>query len=255
MKKKFDFELDSKKSSNSYNYKPIRLNKLISNTGICSRREADEFIRLGMVKVNGKIITEMGHKVLPTDNIKYDGQSIKAKKPIYILLNKPKGFLAISSGKTAKKSALDLINHPEKENLFSIGDMGRTVTGLILLTNDHDLRKKIIQSKKGARMIYKVVLDKNMTKSDIEIAKKPLMVFDNEVQLKDVSYIIGGTKRDIGIECFNIPPSVVIKFLKRMNYTVEIMDRVTYGSLSKKELPRGKWRPLSTKELSYLQML
>jgi len=255
MKNNIDSELHSKDSSNSFNYKPIRLNKFISNSGICSRREADQFIKLGMVNVNGKIITEMGHKVLPTDKVKYDGQSIKAKKPSYILLNKPKGFLAISSGKTAKKSVQELINIPGVQKLASIGDMGRTVTGLLLLSDDLDLRKKINLSKKGVRMIYKTVLDKNITKSDIEIAKKPHRVFDKEIQFKDVFYVMGGTKKELGIECFNIPPSVIIKFFKKMNYTVEKLDRVTYGSLSKKELPRGKWRPLSIKELGFLQML
>ena len=255
MKKKIDSESYSKDSSNSFNYKPIRLNKIISNSGICSRREADQFIKLGMVKVNGKIITEMGHKVLPTDKIKYDGQSVKVIKPSYILLNKPKGFLAMSSGKLAKKSVQELVNLPSAQKLNSVGDMGRTVTGLLLLTDDHDLIRKINQSKKGVRMIYKIVLDKNITKSDIEIAKKPHQVFDKEIQLKDVSYVLGGTKKDLGIECFNISPTVIIKLLKKMNYTVELLDRVTYGSLSKKELPRGNWRSLNVKELSFLKML
>ncbi|MDG2371462.1 MAG: S4 domain-containing protein [Flavobacteriaceae bacterium] len=255
MKKNIDSELRSKDSSNSFKYKPIRLNKFISNAGVCSRREADQLIKLGMVNVNGKIITEMGHKILPTDKVKYDGQTIKAKKPSYILLNKPKGFLGMSSGKTAKKTVQDLVNIPGSQKLTSIGDMGRTVTGLLILTDDLSLRKKIIQSKKGVRMIYKIVLDNNITKSDIDIAKKPHRIFDKEIQLKDVSHVAEATKKDIGVECFNIPPSVIIKLFKKINYTVEQLDRVVYGSLSKKELPRGKWRELTSKELNFLQML
>ena len=255
MKKINNSQLSSNDSSNSFNYKPIRLNKFISNSGICSRRDADQFIKLGMVNVNGKIITEMGHKVLPTDKIKCDGQSIKAVRPSYILLNKPKSFLAMSSGKKSKKTVQELVNIPGSSKLASVDDMGRTVMGLLFLTDDVNLRNKINQSKKGVRMIYKITLDKNITKADIEIAKKPQLIFDKEIELKDVSYILGGTKKDIGVECFNVPSSVIIKFFKKMNYSVDHLDRVTYGSLSKKELPRGKWRPLSTKELNFLKML
>lgn len=255
MKKINNSQFTSKDLSNSYNYKPIRLNKFISNSGICSRRDADQFIKLGMVNVNGKIVTEMGHKVLPTDKIKCDGQSIKAIRPSYILLNKPKGFLAMSSGKKSKKTVQELINIPGSNKLASVDDMGRTVSGLLFLSDDVNLRKKIIQSKKGVRMIYKITLDKNITKADIQIAKKPQLIFDKEIQLKEVSYVLGGSKKEIGVECFNVPSSIIIKFFKKINYSIDNLDRVIYGSLSKKELPRGKWRSLTTKELSFLQML
>jgi 23S rRNA pseudouridine2605 synthase len=255
MKKNTNTESLSNDSLNSFNYKPIRLNKFISNSGLCSRRDADQFIKLGMVNVNGKIITEMGHKVLPTDKVKCDGQSIKASRPSYILLNKPKGFLAMSSGKKSKKTVDELINIPRLSKLYSSDDMGRTVTGLLFLSDDINLIKKINQSKKGVRMIYKISLDKNITKSDIEIAKKSQLIFDKEIQFKDVSYILGGTKNEIGVECNNIPSSIIIKFFKKINYTVEYLDRTTYGSFSKKELPRGKWRSLSSRELSFLKML
>lgn len=255
MKKINNSQFTSKDLSNSYNYKPIRLNKFISNSGICSRRDADQFIKLGMVNVNGKIVTEMGHKVLPTDKIKCDGQSIKAIRPSYILLNKPKGFLAMSSGKKSKKTVQELINIPGSNKLASVDDMGRTVSGLLFLSDDVNLRKKITQSKKGVRMIYKITLDKNITKADIQIAKKPQLIFDKEIQLKEVSYVLGGSKKEIGVECFNVPSSIIIKFFKKINYSIDNLDRVIYGSLSKKELPRGKWRSLTTKELSFLQML
>ena len=255
MKKINNSQFTSKDISNSYNYKPIRLNRFISNSGICSRRDADQFIKLGMVIVNGKIITEMGHKVLPTDKIKCDGQSIKAIRPSYILLNKPKGFLAMSSGKKSKKTVQELINIQGSNKLASVDDMGRTVSGLLFLSDDVNLRKKITQSKKGVRMIYKITLDKNITKADIQIAKKPQLIFDKEIQLKEVSYVLGGSKKEIGVECFNVPSSIIIKFFKKINYSIDNLDRVIYGSLSKKELPRGKWRSLTTKELSFLQML
>ena len=255
MKKNTRQGVPRKDLSNDFNYKPIRLNKFISNSGVCSRREADQLIKLGMVNVNGKVVTEMGHKVLPIDTVKCDGQIIVVKKPLYILLNKPKGFLAMSSGKSAKKVVQDLVKVPGSEKIVSIGDMGRTVTGLLILTDDLSLRKKIIQSNKGVRMIYKLVLDKNISKSDLEIAKKTHRVFDKEIQLKDVSHIRDATKKDVGIECFNIPPAIIIKLFKKMNYTVEQIDRVIYGSLSKKELPRGNWRELTLKELNFLQML
>ena len=255
MKKINNSQFTSKDISNSYNYKPIRLNKFISNSGICSRRDADQFIKLGMVIVNGKIITEMGHKVLPTDKIKCDGQSIKAIRPSYILLNKPKGFLAMSSSKKSKKTVQELINIQGSNKLASVDDMGRTVSGLLFLSDDVNLRKKITQSKKGVRMIYKITLDKNITKADIQIAKKPQLIFDKEIQLKEVSYVLGGSKKEIGVECFNVPSSIIIKFFKKINYSIDNLDRVIYGSLSKKELPRGKWRSLTTKELSFLQML
>ena len=254
MKKKVNFK-NSNQLSKMTEIKAVRLNKFISNAGVCSRREADQLIKLGMVSVNGKIITEMGHKIFLSDKVKYDGETITVKKRSYILLNKPRGFLSISSGKIAKKTVQDLINIPVAQNLFAIDDMGRPSMGLIILSDDITLKKKIIGSKKGIRMIYRITLDRNISKTDIEIAKKPIKIFDQEIQLHDVSHIDKGTKKDIGVECFNISSGLIIKIFKQMNYKVEVLDRVVYGSLTKKELPRGKWRRLTLKELGFLQML
>ena len=161
--------INKKKPIRSIDNELIRLNKFISNSGICSRREADEFIKLGMVNVNGKIITKMGYKVLPNDIIKYDGQIITNSKPVYILINKPKGFLASSTDKKVKKSVNDLINISNLNKIYPFDNMGRTSSGLLLLSNDLYFKKKLNSSKKGVRMIYRITLDKSINNLNLEI--------------------------------------------------------------------------------------
>ena len=246
--------INKKKSIKSIDYELIRLNKFISNSGICSRREADEFIKLGMVKVNGKMITKMGYKVLPSDIVKYDGETITNSKSICILINKPKGFISSFVDKKVKKRVNDLINIPNIKKIFPIDKMGRTSTGLLLLSNDLHLIKKLNSSKKGIKMIYKVTLDKSIDNLELEKIKKVNQLKNNQKEFKSVSYISGSSKKELGIECFSIEPGEIIKKFKKMNLIVEQIDRVKYGSLTKKDLTRGKWRELTSKEKGFLQM-
>lgn len=246
--------INKKKSIKSIDYEIIRLNKFISNSGICSRREADEFIKLGMVNVNGKVITKMGYKILPSDIVKYDGQTIANIKSICILINKPKGFLASSVDKKVKKSINDLINIPNIKKIFPIDSMGRTSSGLLLLSNDLRLIKKLNSSKKGIKMTYRLTLDKSINNLELEKLKKLNQLNYNQKEFKSVSYISGSSKKELGIECFSLEPGEIIKKFKKMNFKVEQIDRVKYGSLTKKDLTRGKWRHLSSKEKGFLQM-
>ena len=246
--------INKKKSIKSIDYEIIRLNKFISNSGICSRREADEFIKLGMVNVNGKVITKMGYKILPSDIVKYDGQTITNIKSICILINKPKGFLASSVDKKVKKSINDLINIPNIKKIFPIDSMGRTSSGLLLLSNDLRLIKKLNSSKKGIKMTYRLTLDKSINNLELEKLKKLNQLNYNQKEFKSVSYISGSSKKELGIECFSLEPGEIIKKFKKMNFKVEQIDRVKYGSLTKKDLTRGKWRHLSSKEKGFLQM-
>ena len=232
-----------------------RLNKYLSNAGLCSRREADQHIAMGLVSVNGKIITEMGYQVNPGDEVRYDGQRVKASEPIYLLLNKPKGFVATAQGGVVKKSVQELIRTAHPENVSAIGDMGRPITGLLFFTNDDDLRKKLNNAQKKILMVYQVVLDKSISAAKIEVLKSGIGLRGFVYQVKDVEYIKGGTKREIGIEAYNLTPGTLSKMLEKLEFEVLQMDRMLFAGLTKKDLPRGNWRKLTLKEVNFLQML
>jgi len=233
----------------------VRLNKYISNAGICSRREADEFIKMGMVQVNGKVITQMGYKVQPKDEVRYDGQRLAPQKSVYLLLNKPKGFVATSQGGRIKRSVQELIQTAAPYAIPPLGDMGRPVTGLLFFTNDQELQKKISQSQKGLRMLYHAVLDKSFTTADAGKILREQEIFDRIVKLDQVSPIQGGKKNEIGVEVHNIPPSMLIKLFENNGFKIQMLDRVMLGGLTKKDLPRGRWRMLNDKEVNFLRML
>ena len=232
----------------------VRLNKLISNSGICSRREADKFIKLGMITVNGKTVNKMGIKVMISDVVKYDGQIINKIKSKYILINKPKGFLASSNHKKAKKPINDLINLPSQYKIVPIDNMGRTATGLLLLSNDLHFLKKLNYSKKGVKMRYKLTFDKNIDKNNIDKIKKEHYLNNKKIEFKNVSYFSSGSKKYLELECFGIQSTEIAKIFKGINLLVEQVDRLAYGSLTKKDLTRGKWRDLTSREIGFLQM-
>ena len=232
-----------------------RLNKYLSNAGLCSRREADQHIAMGLVSVNGKIVTEMGYQVNTGDEVKYDGQRVRASEPIYLLLNKPKGFVATAQGGFVKKSVQDLIRNAHPENVSPIGDMGRPITGLLFFTNDDALRKKLNNAQKKTAMVYQVVLDKSISAAKIEMLKSGIGLRGFVYQVKDVEYKKGGTKREIGIEAYNLTPGTLAKMLEKLEFEVLQMDRMLFAGLTKKDLPRGNWRKLTLKEVNFLQML
>ncbi|OUW35038.1 MAG: hypothetical protein CBD39_02525 [Flavobacteriaceae bacterium TMED179] len=234
--------------------KTIRLNKFLSNAGICSRREADEFIKMGLVQINGKIITEMGYQVKSNDEVKYDGSRVQKSPPTYLLLNKPKGFVATSQGGKINKSVQDLIRSGLKTKVLPIGDMGRPMTGLLLFTNDELLRKKLKNSSRVS-MIYQVLTDQNITKGMMDKLKDGQMVFEKIQKVTSISFIQGKSKKEVGVEVHSLSPSVMFKLFATIGLKILQMDRVTYGGLTKKDLPRGKWRKLNSKEIGFMNMI
>ncbi len=235
--------------------KGTRLNKYLSNAGICSRREADQLIAMGLVSVNGKVVIKMGYQVQRGDQVRYDDQPVKSGPPVYLLLNKPKGFVATNQGGNVKKSVQELIRTAHPEKVTPIGNMGRTVTGLLLLTNDDKLRHKLSNPTSQYTILYQVILEKNAETADFEALTKGIRILDKVYKVKSVAYIQGGTKKEIGIEGSNLSPGLLKKMLEIRYLKTVSMDRVLLGSLTKKDLPRGRWRPLTSKELQFLNMI
>ncbi len=235
--------------------KSTRLNKYLSNAGICSRREADQFITMGLVSVNGKVVTEMGFQVQRGDKVRYDDQPVNSSPPAYILMNKPKGFVATKQGGDIKKSVQELLRSSFSEKVPPVGDMGRTVTGLLLMTNDAKLLKKIADPQSRFPTIYHVLLEKNAESEDIEALTKGIRIMDKVHKVKAAAYIQGRTKKEIGIEASNLSPGLLKKILEKRGLKVVSMDRVLLGSLTKKDLPRGRWRSLTPQEIQFLNMI
>ena len=234
----------------------IRLNKFIANSGLCSRREADMHIGLGTVKVNGKIVTEMGYQVQPGDEVKFDGQRINADKPTYVLLNKPKGFLAAVKKGTYKKDVLELIARAAPYRIDPIHAMDRSTSGLLLFTNDHQLTTKLRSLNTKVKKIYQVVLDKNLSGEAVEKIKKGIAIDRNKVlSVEDISFIHGEPKRVVGIEIHDQTYKAVHQIFETVGYTVKQLDLVTYAHLTKKDLSRGRFRHLGEHEINLLKML
>jgi len=240
-----------KKSANT-----TRLNKFIANSGICSRREADMFIAMGMVKINGKIIVEMGYQVQPGDDVRYDGRRIISDKPAYVLLNKPKGFLASIKKGTYKKDVLELIENATPYRIDPVNAMDRTTTGLLLFTNDTELKIKLRKPSRGLLKIFQVVLDKNLVAADLDKIRAGVLIdkFD-KIEVDSISFIKGETKRKVGLELTTERHRAIFHLFEKLGYKVEQVDRVVYAHLTKKDLPRGKWRHLNEREINLFKMM
>lgn len=234
----------------------IRLNKYISNAGIASRREADELIKSGLAQVNGKVITEMGYKVQPGDVVKFDGKVISAEKNVYILLNKPKGFITTTKDEKDRKTVMDLVANATTARVFPVGRLDRQTTGLLLFTNDGYLTKKLTHPSHSVRKVYHVKLNKKLTQADLELIRKGVRLIPEGVAVVDnVSFIEGKPKDEVGIELHIGWNRVVRRIFEKLGYEVELLDRVAFGGLTKKNLKRGDWRKLTDKEVSFLKML
>ena len=233
-----------------------RLNKFIANSGLCSRREADMHIALGTVKVIGKIVTEMGYQVNPGDLVHFDGQRINADKPTYVLLNKPKGFLAAVKKGNYKKDVTELIVRAAPYRIDPVQAMDRSATGLLLFTNDQEMLLKLRHLKTRVKKIYQVILDKNLTAEAIEKIKKGITI-DRQKKLvvEEISFIHGEPKRVVGIEIYDQTYKAVHQIFEAVDYKIEQLDLVTYAHLTKKDLPRGRWRHLGEQEINLLKML
>ena len=232
----------------------IRLNRVLSNAGLCSRREADQNIAMGLVQVNGKVVTTLGIKVSPSDEVKFDGQTITRAKMTYILLNKPKGFVALpkTTGKI-KKTTQELLQTAFNFDLPPLGEMGRSAMGLLLLTNDNALRTKLWENPKW-NMVYHIQLEAPISTLALEKLKKGVVIQQKSYALKKISHIAGKAKTEIGVEVMGIGPSLLRKMFMQLNLNIQYLDRVTLGGLTKKDLPRGRWRHLSHNEINFLQM-
>ena len=233
----------------------IRLNKYIANSGICSRREADELITQGLVEVNGKVVTEMGYQVQKTDRVVFDGQSITPEKPVYVLLNKPKGYISTTKDEKARKTVMDLVANASPYRLFPVGRLDRQTTGLILLTNDGHLTKKLTHPSFGVKKIYHVTLDRKLSVEDLRTIADGVRLEEGVAEVDSISYIEGKPKNEVGIEIHIGWNRVVRRMFKKMGYEVEALDRVIFAGLTKKNIKRGHWRILTEMEVNNLKML
>lgn len=231
----------------------VRLNRFIALSGICSRREADNIILGGEISVNGNVIRELGTKVDPNDDVRYKGKKLKNEKPVYLLLNKPKGFVTTLSDPHAGKTVLDLVKNACRERVFPVGRLDKESTGLLLLTNDGDLAAKLSHPRYEKKKIYHVWLDRELTKNDM-IRIGDGIELDGEVVTPDaLAYASETDRSQIGIELHSGRNRVVRKMFESAGYDVRKLDRVYYAGLTKKNLPRGKWRFLTEKEIVMLK--
>lgn len=230
----------------------IRLNKYISNSGICSRREADTYIATGLVTVNGKIINEMGYKVKLEDDVRFDGRRINPEPNTYILLNKPKG-VASTTSESKGLTVMDLISNATSAKVKPIGRLGRNATGLLLFTNDDKLVNKL--HKKGMERLFHIELDKNLKAADLQKIKEGLKIEGKEVMVEEVSYVTNAPKREVGLKIKHMGNSVIRDIFSHLGYDVIKVDCVTIAHLNKKDLPRGRWKMLSQSEMELFSML
>lgn len=233
----------------------MRLNKYIANSGMCSRREADIYIAAGNVQVNGKVVTEMGYKVKLSDEVKFDGRRITPEKKEYILLNKPSGIYVTGSLHKGHKTVMQLIANASKAQLAPVGNMETGASGLLLFTNDGTLAKSLAKPKHGIRQIFHVELDKNFSEEDLEKIREGIFLEEGKVNIDDISHVEGQSKRQVGIELKSTKPKVVQRLFKKLGYEVLKLDRVVYGGLTKKDLPRGRYRQLTQQEIINLGMI
>lgn len=230
----------------------IRLNRYIANAGVCSRRDADKLIEKGEIQVNGKVVTEMGHKVSATDVVKHNKKTLSREQPVYVLLNKPKDFITTTDDPQNRKTVMDLVAKATEHRIYPVGRLDRNTTGLIVLTNDGDLAERLAHPSNGIRKLYQAELDKTLEEEDFAKIKKGLTLEDGPVKIDDLA-IASPDGRTIGIELHLGRNRIVRRIFEHLGYEVLRLDRVVYAGLTKKDLPRGKWRYLTPKELIKLK--
>ena len=235
-------------------YGPIRLNKYISNSGICSRRDADMLIASGAITINGKIVTELGTKVMPTDEVRYGDKVLQREKPVYVLLNKPKDYITTTYDERERKDVMELLRGACKERIYPVGRLDKNTTGLLLFTNDGEMAKKLTHPKHKIQKIYHVELSKNLSGSDFESIANGFDLDDGFIQPDEISYV-NDSKKEIGIAIHSGRNRIVRRIFEKYGYEVEKLDRVVFAGLTKKNLPRGKWRFLTEAEINILKML
>ena len=233
---------------------PLRLNKFLANAGVCSRREADEFIQAGVVTVNGEVVTELGTKILRTDEVKFHDTPVSLEKKVYVLLNKPKDYVTTSDDPQQRKTVMDLVKDVCPERIYPVGRLDRNTTGVLLLTNDGDLASKLTHPKFLKKKVYHVHLDKNLTSHDMEQIREGITLEDGEIKADAVEYADEHDKSQVGIEIHSGKNRIVRRIFESLGYRVTKLDRVQFAGLTKKNLRRGDWRFLTEKEVDMLRM-
>jgi 23S rRNA pseudouridine2605 synthase len=232
----------------------IRLNKFIAASGICSRREADEFIKAGLITVNGNIVMELGTKVAAKDEVRYNGERIKSERLVYILLNKPKDFITTVKDPHAARTVLQLVAHACKERIYPVGRLDRNTTGVLLLTNDGDLAKTLTHPRYNKLKIYHVSLYKSLAAKDFQQIREGLTLEDGFIKVDEINYTDATDKSEIGIEIHSGRNRIVRRIFEHLGYRIKKLDRVYFAGLTKKGLTRGQWRFLTEREISMLKM-
>jgi len=233
----------------------IRLNRYIANAGICSRREADDLISSGVVKVNGKIITEMGYKVAPTDIVNYGGQSLRREKNVYVLLNKPKDYITTVDDPEKRRTVLELVADACTERIYPVGRLDRSTTGVLLLTNDGDLTKILTHPRYGIKKVYNVEIDKPIKHADFVKISEGIELEDGPIKVDKINYASPTDKKEIIIEIHSGKNRIVRRIFESLGYEIKRLDRVSFAGITKKELQRGRWRFLTEKEVGFLKMV
>lgn len=232
----------------------IRLNRFLANAGVCSRREADKYIESGCVKVNGKVATEMGTKVSLFDDVRFNGQQLNAQKKVYLLLNKPKGFVTTTDDPQERKTVMDLVGKACMERIYPVGRLDKETTGVLLFTNDGDLAKKLTHPSHQKKKIYHVFLDKPLTKNHLLDIANGFELEDGFIAADAINFVTDEDKREVGIEIHSGKNRIVRRVFAHLGYEVLKLDRVYFAGLTKKNLPRGKWRFLTHVEINQLKM-
>lgn len=233
---------------------PVRLNKYLANAGVCSRREADEFIQAGVVKVNGEVVTELGTKVLRSDEVVFHDQPVSLEKKVYVLLNKPKDYVTTSDDPQQRKTVMDLVKNACPERIYPVGRLDRNTTGVLLFTNDGDLASKLTHPKFLKKKVYHVFLDKNVTAHDMQQIAEGIELEDGEIHADAIEYTDETEKNQVGIEIHSGKNRIVRRIFESLGYRVVKLDRVQFAGLTKKNLRRGDWRFLTAQEVDMLRM-
>ncbi len=258
-KKKYIRKRISKKQAGNSSFKSndndlIRLNKYIASTGLCSRRQADDYIKNGLITINGNLVSELGTKVKPGDDVRFNGERLKMERNVYILLNKPKDHITTVKDNYAKRTVLDIIAGACKERVYPVGRLDKNTTGVLLITNDGELTKKLTHPSSNKKKIYHVHLDKAAKKGDLMKIAEGITLDDGFIAADSINYVNENDKTQVGIEIHSGRNRIVRRIFEHLGYKIKKLDRVYFCGLTKKGLQRGEWRFLSDKEIAILKM-
>lgn len=234
--------------------KPVRLNKFLANAGVCSRREADDYIMAGVITVNGEVVNELGAKILPTDKVMFHDQPVQTERKVYLILNKPKDFVTTVEDTHDRKIVMDLVKNACGERIYPVGRLDRNTTGVLLFTNDGDLAAKLTHPKFEKKKIYQVSLDRDIEEKDFQAILEGVELDDGVIAADDLSFVEDGNRKKVGIEIHSGKNRIVRRLFDKLGYKVVHLDRVYFAGLTKKNLPRGRYRFLTGKEISTLKM-